>query len=98
MAFCGSEGRFLQKALTVATMVVVIGAVAFGADFWRDWKFAAGLARGIVNGLILGSNVWSNVWPHHRCAQERSDHPSRYAPASIAPGCLARKIGRGAAA
>ena len=53
-----------QKALTVATMVVVIGAVAFGADFWRDGKFASGLARGIVSGLILGSNVWSDVWPH----------------------------------
>ena len=59
MAFCGSEGRFLQKALTVATMVVVIGAVAaLGTDFWRDGKFASGPARGIVSGMILGSNVW----------------------------------------
>jgi hypothetical protein len=57
--FCGSEGWSMQKALTVVTMVVVIGAVAaLGTDFWRDGKFASGLARGIVSGMILGSNVW----------------------------------------
>jgi hypothetical protein len=49
----------MQKALTVVTMVVVVGAVAaLGTDFWRDGKFALGLARGIVSGMILGSNVW----------------------------------------
>jgi hypothetical protein len=57
--FCGSGGWSMQKALTVVTMVVVIGAVAaLGTDFWRDGKFASGLARGIVSGMILGSNVW----------------------------------------
>jgi hypothetical protein len=64
MAFCGSEGWSSQKALTVATMVLVIGLVALGTDFWRDGKFASGLARGIVSGLVLGSNAWSAVWPH----------------------------------
>ena len=49
----------MLKALTVITTVAVIGAVAaLGTDFWRDGKFASGLARGLVNGVILGSNVW----------------------------------------
>jgi hypothetical protein len=49
----------MQKALTVITTVAVIGAVAaLGTDFWRDGKFASGLARGFISGVILKSNVW----------------------------------------
>jgi hypothetical protein len=49
----------VQKALTVITTVVVIGApAALGTGLWRDGKFAAGLARGVITGVILGSNVW----------------------------------------
>ena len=49
----------MLKALTGVMMVVVIGAVAaLGTDFWRDRKFASGLARGLVSGVILGSNIW----------------------------------------
>ena len=38
--FCVLEVGPMQKALTVVTMVVAIGAVAaIGTDFWRDGKF-----------------------------------------------------------
>jgi hypothetical protein len=52
----------MRKALTVITMLVVVGGTAaFGAGFWRGEKFAPKLAHGLMDGVILGSNVW----PYH---------------------------------
>jgi hypothetical protein len=52
-------GMVMQKALTVAVVAGVFGAVAaVGMVFSRDGKLVSALGRGLVSGVILGSNVW----------------------------------------